>query len=293
MAPIPHAAATFESHRTHLRALAYRMTGSLSEAEDILQEACLKWCRVAEPIDNPRAYLSKLVARLCLDWLKSSRVRREAYVGPWLPEPIIDADVVRPDLDTELAHDISVALMLALERLSPLERAAFLLHDVFDVDYGEVAEVLSRSEAACRQLAARARTHLRGERARHTPSAAEARRVYAAFSAATNGNLVPLQRVLAEDACLYTDGGGKVTAALRPIWGRERILRFIAGLLRKYYTVPPKPRLALINDQPGLILSDDERVLQTLAFELRERRLCAIYVVRNPDKLASVMAPDC
>lgn len=280
----------FEQHRVHLRGLAYRMTGSLAEAEDILQEATLKWCRVTDTVDNPRAYLSRLVTRLCLDCLKSARVQREVYVGPWLPEPVIDGSAVEIEDAAEFAQDISVALLMALERLSPLERAAFLLHDVFDVDYSEVAEVLSRSEAACRQLAARARTHVQNDRPRHHPTEAETNRVLDAFAAARLGNIEPLESVLAADAVLYSDGGGRVAAATRPILGRDRILRFLAGIARKDggWTAFSF-RVCQVNGQPGLILLADGVVMQTLAFELRDDKLQAIYTVRNPDKLGHVV----
>jgi len=282
----------FERHRSHLRGLAYRMTGSVAEAEDLLQEAYLRWCRVAEPVDNPKAYLSKMVARLSLDSLKSARMRRETYVGTWLPEPVIDTSSVEPEAATALAQDISLALLMALERLSPLERAAFLLHDVFDVDYAEVAQILSRSEAACRQLAARARTHVRSDRMRHRPTDAETARVLDAFLAAVSGDLKPLESVLAEDAVMYADGGGRVTAATRPIFGRERIVRFVEGVSKKGAGQAGLSfRSCPINGLPGLIIVADGAVVQTLAFDLKNGKLQAIYTVRNPDKLGHVHEP--
>jgi RNA polymerase sigma-70 factor (ECF subfamily) len=267
------------------------MTGSLADAEDLLQEAFLKWRRVDEPVENPRAFLAKLVTRLCLDWLKSARARRETYVGPWLPEPVLDAGSVAIETNSELAHDISVALLLALERLSPLERTAFLLHDVFDVDYAEVAEILSRSEVACRQLAARARTHLRTERPRYRPTPSEVERVQSAFAAAASGDLAALRNVLAEDAVFYTDGGGRVAAATRPIQGRERILRFVQGILAKFPRLAElRSRVVEINGLPGIVLLHGDRVEQTLAFDVRDAELHTVYAVRNPDKLARVAA---
>jgi RNA polymerase sigma-70 factor, ECF subfamily len=229
------------------------------------------------------------VTRLCIDALKSARARRETYVGPWLPEPVVDRARVEPDAATELAHDISVALLMTLERLSPLERAAFLLHDVFDVDYAEVAQVLLRTEAACRQLAARARTHVRSDRHRHQATEAETSRVLSAFLAAATGDIGPLESVLAEDAVMYSDGGGRVSAATRPIYGPNRIARFIAGVARKgagqaEYTF----RTCEINGLPGLILLGDGAVVQTLAFEQSNGQLKAIYAVRNPEKLGHV-----
>jgi RNA polymerase sigma-70 factor (ECF subfamily) len=279
----------FEQQRPHLRGLAYRMTGSLAEAEDLLQEAYLKWCRVSEPVNNPQAYLSKLVTRLCLDSLKSARVRRETYVGTWLPEPVLDASSVQLEAGTELAHDISVALLMALERLSPLERAAFLLHDVFDVDYTEVAQVLSKSEVACRQLAARARAHVQHDCPRYQPTEIEMNRVLSAFAAATAGDIKALESVLAEAAVLYSDGGGRVAAATRPIVGRDRIVRFLVGaakkgLANKQFELRP----VSINGLPGLVLLANGQVVQTFAFELQDGQVEVIYIVRNPDKLTRV-----
>lgn len=283
------AEATFESHRAHLRGIAYRMTGSLSEAEDVLQEAYLRWRNVREPVENSQAYLSTLVTRLCIDWLRTARARRESYIGTWLPEPVVDAGAVQLDTGTELAHDISVALLMALERLSPLERAAFLLHDVFDEDYAAIAQVLAKTEEACRQLAARARTHLRDQRIRYRPSEDESNRIAKAFLAAISGHTQALEQVLAEDAVLYSDGGGKVSAAAQPIFGRESIVRFISDIARKNVDHPPfEAHSSSVNGLPGLVLSVGGAIIQTLAFEIRDGSLAAIFAVRNPDKLGHV-----
>src|SRR5215475_8765887 len=219
-------AAAFEAHRRALVGLAYRMLGSRAEAEDAVQDAYLRWHAADRTaIREPRRFLGTVVARLCLDRMKSAKVRREIYVGQWLPEPVVDE---RFDDDSdELSHDISVALMLLLERLSPLERASFLLHDVFGLDFAEVARTLGRNEAACRQLAARARTHIEAGRPRFAPSPEEGRRLAAAFQAApTSADTKALVRLLADDAVLYTDGGGKRVAALNPIRGADKIARF-------------------------------------------------------------------
>ncbi|MGC4064067.1 MAG: sigma-70 family RNA polymerase sigma factor [Polyangiaceae bacterium] len=279
----------FEQYRSHLRGIAYRMMGSLSESEDVLQEAYLRWRSVSEEVRNPQAYLSTLVTRLCLDWLKSARARRETYVGTWLPEPVVDERTVHLDADTELAQDVSMALLLALERLSPLERAAFLLHDVFDEDYETIAATLSKSEEACRQLAARARVHVRNERPRHRPTQDESARISNAFLAARLGDTRSLEMVLAEDATLYSDGGGRVLAARKPIRGKSRILRFLAGVSRKYVDrVPVEATPTTVNGLPGLLLAQEGLVIQTLAFDIRDGRLVTIFAVRNPDKLAHV-----
>jgi RNA polymerase sigma-70 factor (ECF subfamily) len=286
--PPDAAARDFEPHRRHLTGLAYRMLGSVAEAEDVVQDAWLRWHDAAErgAVRDPGAFLRRVVARLCLDRLKSARARRETYIGPWLPEPVLDAEALRGPGTGEWAEDLSFALMLALERLSPLERAAFLLHDVFDLDFAEVAAALGRSEAACRQLAARARAHLREARPRFAVPAEEGERLAAAFLAAgRSGDPAGLARLLAEDAVLHTDGGGRKAAALNPIRGCGRILRFYAGLARKGRIPQAVVRPARINGLPGYVLLEADGTLQTVAIEAEDGAIAAIYVVRNPDKL--------
>lgn len=280
--------ADFEVHRDHLQGLAYRMMGSWSQAEDVVQEAWLRWCRAAEPIHTPRAWLSRAVTRLCLDELKSARMRRERYVGPWLPEPVIGDVGLTAEAATELAEDVSVALLLALERLSPLERAAFLLRKVFDHDYSEVAASLGRSESACRQLVARAQRNVRHARPRFQAEPGEHARILAAFGAAvTTGDAAALQALLTGDVVLTTDGGGNIIAALRPVHGADRVARFLLGVARKS---PPTPgteiRIEPVNGAPGLVVRAGGRVLQAVAFDIESGRIKAIYAVRNPDKLA-------
>ena len=287
----PDAARDFEPHRRHLVGLAYRMLGSLAEAEDAVQEAYLRWHRADRAsVANPRAFLSKTVTRLCLDTLKSARARRETYVGPWLPEPVLDAAALAADTASDYADDLSVTLMLALERLSPLERAAFLLHDVFDMDFAEVGETLGRNAAACRQLAARARDHVRAARPRFRVSAEDGAKVVDAFLAASrSGDAGGLARLLAESAVLYTDGGGKKIAALNPIYGRDRIVRFWTSVARKQQLHPViGVRPAEVNGLPGFVAVERDGTRQTVALDLRDGTIAAIYIVRNPDKLHHV-----
>ncbi|HEY5945025.1 MAG TPA: sigma-70 family RNA polymerase sigma factor [Kofleriaceae bacterium] len=271
----------FETHRRFLVGLAYRMLGSFAEAEDIVQDAFLRWNDTDRAaVAHPRAFLARVVSRLCLDRMKSAAARREQYVGTWLPEPVVAAP------SEPIADDLSMALLLTLERLSPLERAAFLLHDVFDMDYSAIAETLGRSEAACRQLAARAREHVRDDRPRFAATDEERWRVTSAFETAlANGDIDVLARVLADDAVLYTDGGGKRLAALNPIYGKAKILRFFAGVTSKGRAVQPQQlERAQINGLPGYVVHTDEGV-ETLAFEVAGDQIVAIYAVRNPDKL--------
>ena len=287
--------ASFEPHRRRLLGLAYRMLGSMAEAEDAVQEAYLRWHDTdRDRVDEPRAFLMTTTTRICLDVLKSARVRREAYVGPWLPDPVTDTDALAPDAQTELAEDLSVALLLALERLSPLERAAFLLHDVFDYSFTQVADALDRNEAACRQLATRARTHVREARPRGVvpPRGASgsldpkhAELVSAFIAASRSGDIEALTRMLTSDARVVSDGGGKVPATLNVIEGGDRVAAFLAGVVRKGWIDEMTVRFDTINGLPGLLLSEPHGLVQTTAFEFDGDRVSAIYVVRNPDKL--------
>jgi RNA polymerase sigma-70 factor, ECF subfamily len=287
--------ATFEPHRRRLLGLAYRMLGSVAEAEDAVQEAYLRWHDTdRNRVEDPRAFLMTTTTRICLDVLKSARMKREQYVGPWLPDPVTDTASLAPDTQTELAEDLSVALLLALDRLSPLERAAFLLHDVFDYSFSQVAAALNRNEAACRQLASRARTRVREARPtgltppRGSSSAIDpkhAELVSAFITASRSGDIDALTRMLASDARIVTDGGGKVAAALNVINGADRVAAFVAGVVRKGWTDDMSVRFAVVNGLPGLLVTSSNGLVQTNAFEFDGDVVTAIYIVRNPDKL--------
>ncbi|MCG2641400.1 MULTISPECIES: sigma-70 family RNA polymerase sigma factor [Bradyrhizobium] len=284
------AADQFERHRRYLTGLAYRMLGSLTEAEDAVQEAYLRWHGTDKArVESPRAFLAKVVTRICLDQMKSARVKRETYVGPWLPEPVLDAESLAAETASDYATDLSVGLMLALERLSPLERAAFLLHDVFDVEFEEVARLLGRNVATCRQLAARARAHIRDSRPRFQVQPDKGNKILQAFMTAyRTGNVDGLASVLSEDAVLYTDGGGKRRAALNPIVGRARILALLAGLARKRAEPVVELRPAIINGLHGCVATLANGELFTIAIEIASDKIDMVYVVRNPDKLKHV-----
>ena len=278
-------------HRGRLLGLAYRMLGSRSDAEDIVQDAYLRFAG-AQDVQNSEAFLVTVVTRLCLDRLKSARVQREGYVGPWLPEPVCDAEGLSPDAATELADDLSFALLLALDRLSPMERAAFLLHDVFDTPFSEVASMLDRSEAACRQLATRARRAVRDERP--TPAATpdnHARLLMAFSEAATSGNVARLAELLCEDAVAITDGGGRKTAALNPIIGAAKIARFFIGVTAKNAGHDIRIEPAMINGAFGALIYLDGALDHTASMAIDGERIAAIYIVRNPDKLRHLQ-PD-
>lgn len=279
--------AVFEAQRPRLLRLAYRMLGSLAEAEDVVQDAWLRWSRVEESVDQPSAYLTRIVTRLCLDEMRSARVRRETYVGAWLPDPLVGSTEDGEDQ----ADDITLTLMLALERLSPLERAAFLLHDVFGVALADVAGTLDRDAAAVRQLASRARRHVQEAKPRYTVEQAEAERITQAFfAAARDGDVAGLRSMLAENVVLYADGGGKVLAFHNPIRGLARMLRLFSGLARKHAFRPELLRTTTIDGLPGYVSIDRGEKLQTTALEIRDGRIAAIYITRNPDKLRHVAA---
>jgi RNA polymerase sigma-70 factor (ECF subfamily) len=290
--PETHSAFEFTRHRPHLLAVAYRFLGSVTEAEDVVQDTYLRWAAAdRSTVDEPRAFLTRIAARLALDHLKSARVRRVRYVGPWLPEPLVATDASSYDADPAARADLSHALLLALERLSPLERAAFVLHDLFDQDFDEIASTLQRTPAACRQLAARARRHVRNERPRFAVSPREAARVVEAFlHAIQSGDLAGLTHLLAADAVLLSDSGGKIRAARREVLGADRIARLFASLTRRLG--PPQAAVAAsINGDPGLLMRDARGALQTLAFEMRNGAIVRLFLMRNPEKLQHLRPP--
>ncbi len=294
----PDSAASFEPYRRRLLGLAYRMLGSMADAEDAVQETWLRWHGAdRSQVLDPRAFLMTTTARICLDLLTSARARHEEYAGPLVAGAgALDTAALAPDSHTELAEDLSIALLLTLDRLSPLERAAFLLHDVFDFSFGEVAATLERSEAACRQLAARARDHVRGARPRGAAPAAPTGEIDAkhtqllsAFMAASrSGDLHGLMQLLATDVRIVTDGGGKAAAAMNVLDGADRAARFLVGATRKGWREDFTVRFATINGLPGVIVDAPEGPVQTAAFEIDGAVIRAVYVVRNPDKLRHV-----
>ncbi|PQA85735.1 sigma-70 family RNA polymerase sigma factor [Hyphococcus luteus] len=287
---------TFVSHRGRLLGLAYRMLGSMSDAEDTLQDAWLRFSQARETdIRSAEGYLVTIVTRLCLDRLKSAQRRRERYVGPWLPEPVVDTDAMTPETMLEFADDLSFALLLTLERLSPPERAAFLLHDVFGASYGAVAEALDKTEAACRQLAARARKAVRSERPDSKAPAKQHEALLAQFAAATaSGDITALKHMLADDAVAYADGGGVKIAALNPIYGAERVARFFAGVFKKANAegISMRAEFGRINTLPAILTYADGTLDQTMSIDVKDGKIAALYVVRNPEKLSAVAGRD-
>jgi RNA polymerase sigma-70 factor (ECF subfamily) len=278
------AATSFAAARPALLRVAYRMLGSVADAEDAVQEAWLRWAEADRAaVRVPEAFLRRVVTRLCLDQLKSARARRETYAGHWLPEPMIEP---------EEEDDVTLPLMLALERLSPLERAAFLLHDVFGQSFEEIAATIGRDAAACRQLAARARAHVRAERPRFPVERDRGQEIAAAFFAASRGgDTATLGALLADDVAYYPDGGGKRPAAARVMRGRDEVLRTHVAIARLLADKPSTlVRYALVNGLPGFVTREHDGILQTTALLIENGAIAAVYVMRNPDKLGHLEA---
>ncbi|MER8477843.1 sigma-70 family RNA polymerase sigma factor [Mesorhizobium sp. M1163] len=275
------AAVVFDPLRPTLVRVAYRMLGSIADAEDVLQDAFLRWLDVdRNAVREPETFLRRVVTRLCLDRLKSVRRRRETYVGPWLPEPVMESAEDETD-------DVTLPLLMALKRLSPLERAAFLLHDVFGLDFAEVAATIGREPATCRQLASRARAHVRADRPRYpVPREQGLEIVEAFFAASRDGKLDGLRALLAADVTLYADGGGKAPARKAPAIGLDDVMRQYATFASVYAVSRSRLlRYGFINGLPGFITIERGDILQTTALEIEDGRVVAIYVVRKPDKL--------
>lgn len=279
----------FDQHRPMLFALAYRMLGSAQDAEDVVQEAWLRWER-SESVENPRSWLAAVVSNLCIDQLKSARARRESYVGPWLPEPLLVDQSPLADEKKELAESVSMAFLVVLETLSPLERAAFILREVFDYNYAELAQILGRNEASCRQLLSRAKAHLKDRRPRYETDPQEQQQVLGEFlQAAMSGNLSKLEDLLTQDAVALSDGGSKRTAARVPIMGPTKIARFVAGIARQR-TDSIQIRFGSVNHQPALITYKNGEPFSVQIFSIEGGRVARIHAVLNPDKLRGIPA---
>jgi RNA polymerase sigma-70 factor (ECF subfamily) len=271
-------------------AIAYRMVGSVAETEDIVQEAFLRLHRARQEgvaVESPKAYLAALTTRLAIDHLRSARVRRESYVGPWLPEPIIQEEEPALARQTEMAESVSMAFMLILEALSPVERAVFLLREVFDYSYEQIAGIVEKSEENCRQIFARARRHIDAGKRRFEASPAKRDEIAERFFAACQrGELDGLVQLLAADAAFYGDGGGKVTAVTRPVVGADRVARLVAGIFARLEPSGIRIVRALVNGQPGAKLVDrDDRVVGVWSLDTAEGKVQCVRSVVNPEKL--------
>jgi RNA polymerase sigma-70 factor (ECF subfamily) len=280
--------AVFEEHRPLLFGVAYRMLGVVADAEDIVQEAWLRWAGAhADAVRSPRAFLVTVVTRLCLDQLRSARAQRETYIGPWLPEPVptgtFATRALEPAGAAEDVESISYGLLVLLERLSPPERAIFLLRDVFDYDYAEIAAIVDRSEAACRQALHRARERLADGRARFTASYEERLRLTERFlAAARDGEMAPFLELMAEDVVLWSDGGGVVSAAINPIYGRANVARLS---LRQALRSGQRAVVLDVNGLPAFAVIHNGRVEEVVVIHGSEEQITAMHVMRNPAKL--------
>jgi RNA polymerase sigma-70 factor (ECF subfamily) len=282
----------FQAHRSRLFGVAYRMLGSASDAEDVVQDAWLRYSN-ARPADlrSPAAYLTTIVTRLCLDRLKSARTAREEYVGPWLPEPLVTDEAPGPERSVARAESVTLAFMVLLETLSPEERAVFLLREVFDHEYDEIAGMLDTTPANCRQLFHRAKTHIADRRPRFREAAGEKRSLASRFVAALrDGDADELTSVLAADVGFWSDGGGKVLAARRPVFGREQVALMLAGFKRTASAAGVDLHsvtldVADVNGEPAMIMRVAGRLDSVYAFTVKDDVIAAIRVVRNPDKL--------
>ena len=280
----------FLEHRSLLFSIAYRMLGTVADAEDAVQETYLRWHRSTEhgdKIRSPKAWLTTTVSRVCLDQLGSARVKREQYIGPWLPEPLAG---VSPDVAETVADfdSLSIAFLVLLESLSAKERAVFLLHDVFSYDFASIADIVGESDAYCRQLAKRARAHMAERRPRFTAGRAQRERLTADFvRAVSEGDMPALIETLTDDVMVVSDGGGKVNAARKPVIGREKVAQFLTNLTR----LAPEGtsfRIESINGQPGIVTLVNDAVRNVVTFDFTDSAIRAIYIVVNPDKLGRV-----
>jgi RNA polymerase sigma-70 factor (ECF subfamily) len=288
MKQIPIGDRDLEALRRHGVGVAYRMLGSVAEAEDVAQEALLRLTRQEGAIDEPAAWITTVATRLSINVLKSARVRRESYVGPWLPEPIVEDPTPGPASHAELSDSLSQALLVLLERLSPVERAAYLLREVFGYAYSEIADIVERTEANSRQLVTRARKHIEASRPRFDTDAEALDELLERFLAAVeDGEVEALEELLAKDVVLYADGGGKAIAPPEPLYGGALVARFLVAVARMRRAFGEfEPRLVRVNGQPGRLLRiPDDRVWEVLTLDVVDDRIQAVRIVRNPDKL--------
>jgi len=278
---------TFDQHRSLLFGIAYRMLGSVADAEDILQEAFLRWEHSSPvKIDSPKAWLVTIVTRLSINHLQSARVLREEYFGEWLPESVVTTPRSNPLLSLEVDESLSLAFLILLERLNPMERAALLLRDVFDYEYSEIARILDQNEVNCRQILRRARQHIKAERSRFDAPQEQRAELLRRFSEASrNGDMDGLIALLAKDAVFYSDGGGKAPALLKPVHGATNIARGVLEGLRRLVPKDLVRRHVEINGRPGIVSYHEGRPFSVFTIDISENRISRIYVITNPDKL--------
>jgi RNA polymerase sigma-70 factor, ECF subfamily len=277
---------TFERYRSLLFAIAYRMLGTVTDAEDMLQEAWIRWQLTPTVVRSPQAFLSSLMTRLCIDRLRSARVRREQYVGTWLPEPLLTESIDNNENNPQLSESLSFAFLMLLECLSPTERAIFLLREVFDYDYSEIAKTVGKSIPNCRQIVRRARQHLVLRRPNISSSIPHQEEIVQQFLTSWNrGDVRQLIALMAEDITFWSDGGGRVTAARYPLHGSQKVTRFLMAIRRSPLMPRLNPQLVSINNYPGILNSVEENPQSTFSFEFSGRSIKSIFAVVNPEKL--------
>lgn len=285
----------FEQHRPHLFRLAYGMLGRIAPAEDAVQEAFIRWQKQdIDQIRSPKAFLSTVVSRICLDEIKSARNRREQYIGPNLPEPFLAAENETPEEKMELAESLSMAMLVVLDQLTPVQRAVFILQEIFDYDYASVAEMINKSESHCRKIAQRARDQIHENKPRFDSNAPKQHELVTTFiDAVQDGDLSEIESILAEEAILYSDGGGKVTAARKPIYGSAKIAKFLVGIQKKG-TEDTEWRLEFreVNGEPGMLIWVEDNVYNVWSFHIENDKIHSIYVVLNPEKLEHLKRID-
>ena len=285
--------AAFEQHRGLLFSIAYRMLGSVADAEDTVQDAFIRWQRASElDIRSPKAFLVTIVSRLCINQLQSARVQRESYVGEWLPEPLVTEPGSNASEILQVDESVSMALLLLLERLTPVERAVFLLHEVFDYTHIEIAAALNLSEANCRQLLRRAQQHVRLARPRFkAPTREHVELLERFYQAAGSGDMDHLISLLSSDVVMHTDGGGKAAALVLPIYGPDKVARAAVYGLRRLMSLNVLQRIVEVNGQPGIVSYQDGRPQSVFTVEARDGRIQAIYIVTNPEKISRLPPP--
>lgn len=278
----------FESHRQRLFRLAYGMLKRVAPAKDAVQEAYIRWQKQdVEQVRSPGSYLSTIVSRICLDEIKSARNRKEEYIGPDLPEPLLTAEGDIPDENMELSEAVSMAMLVVLDELGPVQRAVYILREIFDYDYAAIADMVQKSESHCRKIAQRARDRIQEHRPRFEQSSERQNKLVTAFlDAVQNGDMSKMESMLAKEAILYSDGGGKVTAARKPIYSAPKIAKFMVGIQKQ---VPDEAEFDIaferVNGEPGMIVWLDDSLYNAWSFHIEEGKIHSIYVVLNPDKL--------
>lgn len=277
----------FNQHKSFLFAIAYRMLGSVTDAEDMVQETFLRWQQISDVVQSPRGYLSKIITRLCIDYMRSARTRREQYIGVWLPEPIVMQPTNEPANLVELADSLSMSFLVMLESLSPIERAVFLLREVFDYEYSEIASIVGKSSANCRQILRRAKQSIQSRRHYcNNISLKQREEITAKFLRAWHEeDIQELLTLLADNVVYKSDGGGKVPATFKLLYGSRKVARVLIAIRRHKQFPDLISNVALVNGEPGIVSYVNESLHSTVSLEVVESRIQSIFVVVNPDKL--------